>query len=308
MNPLNRLIAAAVSPFAVRVEARLDDLAILTARPLVWQVRARGPYERLADAEFKVFSQFGDDGIIQYLIHSTGAADEAQRFVEFGSSNYVESNTRFLLLNDNWSGLAMDGSASNVGAIRSASWFWKHELEAVQAFVTRENIDELLQRHAPRGELGLLSIDVDGNDYWIWDAIESVDPRVVVVEYNSLFGPTAAVTIPYEPAFDRTAAHSSNLYWGASLSALDRVAQRKGYALVGCNSAGNNAYFVRRDVLRVPASTPGRAFVRSRIRESRGESGELTHVAGAERFELIRSLSVVDVDSGESTSIGEAVR
>lgn len=312
MNPLRKLVEGAVAlgaaESAARLEARLDDLSILAARPLVGQVRSHGPYERIADAEFKVFSQFEDDGIIQYLAHSTGASAEAPRFVEFGSSDYVESNTRFLLLNDNWSGTVLDSSAANIERIRSTPWFWKHELEALEAFVTRDNIDGLLEHHAPRGELGLLSIDVDGNDYWIWDAIESVEPRIVVVEYNSLFGPESAVTIPYEPLFDRTKAHFTNLYWGASLAALGRVAGRKEYALVGCNSAGNNAYFVRRDVLHIPALTPEQAFVRSRIRESRDEAGALTYVAGPARFELIRELPVVDVDTGLTTTVDSAVR
>jgi len=90
---------------------------------------------------------------------------------------------------------------------------------------------------------------VDGNDYWIWDAVRAVCPVVVIVEYNSVFGSEHAITIPYDPTFQRTKGHFSNLYWVASLKALALLARQKGYTCVGCNSNGNNAYFVRDDRL-----------------------------------------------------------
>jgi hypothetical protein len=204
----------------------------------------------LRESEFRTFSQWGEDGIIQRLVHTVPI--ERKLFVEFGVQDYSESNTRFLLLNDNWSGLVMDGDEANIAAIRRSDLFWRHNIKAQRAFVTRENIDELLRGNGVEGDIGLLSIDIDGNDYWVWEAISSIAPRIVIAEYNARFGPQRAVTIPYDPAFTRQRAHYSMIYYGASLAALTQLGKRKGYALVGCNSAGNNAFFVRRDCM--PAS------------------------------------------------------
>ena len=128
---------------------------------------------------------------------------------------FSESNTRFLLRKDNWRGLVIDGSPTNVSSIRRLPEFWQHELTAVASFITRDNINDLFRDAGYTGEIGLLSIDIDGNDYWVWEAIEVVSPVIVVVEYNSVFGPDATVTVPYDPAFTRRAAHHSNLYFGA---------------------------------------------------------------------------------------------
>ena len=119
------------------------------------------------------------------------------------------------------------------------------------------------------GDIGLISIDVDGIDYWIWDAIDVVSPRIVVIEFNSVFGCDHPVTVPYDPAFDCTVAHSSRLYFGASLPALVALGKRKGYRFVGCESHGANAFFVRDDVGRkLPRRTARDGYVSSRFRSS----------------------------------------
>ena len=125
----------------------------------------------------KVFSQFGDDGIIQYLIQHLQV--QPQSFVEFGVENYSEANTRFLLLNDNWRGLVLDGSEDSLEALRSEDIYWRHDLTAVAAFIDRDNINGLLARNGFSGRLGLLSIDIDGNDYWVWERIDCVTPSLV---------------------------------------------------------------------------------------------------------------------------------
>jgi hypothetical protein len=286
------------------LHASLEQSRLLTARLLVEQLRARGPLVRLRDAEFKVFSQFGDDGIIQHLIRALGPMPE--RFIEFGVEDYSESNTRFLLLNDNWSGLVLDGSAAHVERIRRQDFYWRHTLTAVQAFVDRDNVNQLFRDHGFAGEIGLLSIDIDGNDYWVWEAIDAVDPVFVVCEYNAVFGPSRAVTVPYDPAFQRTRAHPSNLYWGASLKALCVLAERKGFAFVGANGAGNNAYFVRRDRLgglRALGSEEG--FVESRFRQSRDSQGRLTFLSGDSQMQAIMNEQVMDVERGELIQLSD---
>lgn len=277
---------------------------LLTGRLAAVRVKALADSAALADAEFKVFSQWGEDGIIQFLASRVRPLEST--FVEFGTESYAESNTRFLLVNDNWRGLVIDGSERNVGFIRSDLTYWRHDLEAVAAFITADNINELIARRFPGPELGLLSIDIDGNDYWVWQAIEVVRPAIVVCEYNSVFGSRLPVAVPYRPDFDRTAAHYSNLYFGASLPALWRLAERKGYAFVGANTAGLNAFFVRKDRLGgLRALSAEQGYVESRYRESRDASGRLSYLRGLDRLRAIQDLPLVDLESGATRPIRE---
>jgi hypothetical protein len=251
--------------------------------------------QSLNQAEFSVFSQWGEDGIIQYLIRHLPIED--RRFVEFGVQDYLESNTRFLAANDRWSGLVIDGDKEYVARIKAANFYWRSDVIAVPAFVTRDNINRIIGDAGFKGDIGLLSIDIDGNDYWVWEVIDVIDPRIVIIEYNSRFGPERAVTVPYDSTFVREKAHHSMIYYGASLAALASLGDRKGYALVGCNLAGNNAFFVRRDVLRsplVPISAAA-AFVPSRFRESRDSEGRLAFLSAADEKAILDSLPLVDV-------------
>jgi hypothetical protein len=283
---------------------QLDAIAVLAGKALA-QRNAERELDDIRESEFKVFSQFGDDGIVDYLVERVGLPRDSERFVEIGVEDYREANTRFLLVNRNWSGLIVDAGDAHVRRLHDSSLLWRHDLQPVAASVEPDSVNDLLAEHGFDRDLGLLSIDVDGNDYWIWEAV-AAEPALVVVEYNSLFGPTRAVTIPYEPGFDRTRAHHSNLYFGASLGALTRLAERKGYRLVGSNSAGNNAYFVRRERAGgLPAPTVAEAYVESRYRESRDADGNLTYLSGADRAHAIADLELWDVEREELVRVGE---
>lgn len=250
----------------------------------------------IREAEFRVFSQWGEDGIIQFLVRKVPI--EAKTFVEFGVQDYRESNTRFLVVKDNWSGLVMDGSAANIERIRRSEIYWRHDIRAECVFITRENINDSIKAAGLVEDIGLLSIDIDGNDYWVWQAIDIVKPRIVVVEYNSRFGAERAVTVPYDPQFDRRHAHHSMIYYGASLGALARLGEKKGYSLVGCNSAGNNAFFVRKDIQ--PSSLPSlsarEAYRRASFREARDASGNLNFLSHEEELRLLETLPLIDLN------------
>ena len=289
----------------------LRPLEALTARSLVLQgrlaslsVRGMTQIASLADVEFRVFSQWGEDGIIDWLIERLEIP--THRFIEFGVEDYSEANTRFLLVNRNWRGLVMDGSDSNIARVKADDLSWRHDLTAEAAFITRDNIDALITAAGFSGEAGLLSIDVDGNDYWIWERMASVNPIVCVCEYNAVFGDVAPISIPYDDKFERTKAHSSNLYFGASIAALRSLAAKKGYELVGTNSAGNNAFFVRNDYAsRLDGKIHSNAPRPSRIRESRDDRGQLTYTGGLRRLDLIAHLPVVNVESGQALALRE---
>ena len=280
----------------------LDHVRMAIGRQESRAVRAAA-YGSLRESEFKVFSQWGEDGIIQYLLGKVPI--ENTTFVEFGVESYEEANTRFLLQNDNWRGLIIDGGTRHKRFVRAAGLEWRHDVTALSAFVTRENINDLLRGARVAGDIGLLSVDIDGNDYWVFEAINVVHPRIVVLEYNSTFGPTHAVTVPYDPTFVRGKAHPSNLYYGASLSALCILASRKGYVFTGSNSAGNNAFFVREDLANgVPRPSPKEGWIASRFREATGALGERVS-SHRDRLELIAHLPVISVTDDRRISIGE---
>lgn len=272
--------------------------ALMLGRLLSRDVKKQREISSLHEIEFKVFSQFGDDGIIQWLAANIHLPQKT--FIEFGVEDYRESNTRFLMMNDNWSGLVLDGSEENINKIKASKYYWLHELQALEIFINAENISTVISEAGFCGEIGILHIDLDGNDYWIWKAITNIYPVIVIMEYNAVFGYERAITVPYDEKFYRTNKHYSNLYFGASLGALVNLAQEKKYALVGCNSAGNNAYFVRRDrmIPTLPELTTVDAYVASKFRESRDENFDPTFISGAHRLALIERMDVLNVKTG----------
>lgn len=247
--------------------------------------------ENIHKAEFKIFSQWGDDGIINFLINYLDIDEKS--FIEFGVENYTECNTRFLLVNDNWKGLIIDGSENHMNSVKNDNIFWRHDLTAIANFVTVENIDEIFLNNNFGGKLGILHIDIDGNDYWIWNKIKSVDPTIVIMEYNSIYGFDKPYTTPYKADFVRTEAHYSNLFYGSSLLSLCDLAEEKGFAFIGCNSNGNNAYFVKKDKAKnLKFLTAEEGYVESKFAESRNENGALTYLRGKDRLKLLKGMEV----------------
>ena len=277
-------------------ERRLEYIQEALGRIELRQLNAQDSCN-INEYELRVFSQWGEDGIIQYLVRNLDLPRKI--FVEFGVEDYRESNTRFLLVNNNWSGLVLDGSAENVARIKKDPIYWRYDVRAVEAFITRDNINELLRENGVTGDIGLLSIDIDGNDFWVWQAIDVINPAIVVIEYNHRFGSEAAVTIPYRADFDRSKAPESPLYFGASLPALCWLAERKGYAFVGCGSNGINAFFVRRD--KRPAHlrelTASEGYFEGRFSEALDEHGVPIKRTSREEQELIMNLDLIDVST-----------
>jgi hypothetical protein len=256
----------------------------------------------LKEAEFQVFSQNGEDGILQYLLSRVPIPEKV--FVEFGVENYLESNTRFLVYNDHWTGVVLDSSARNVRFIRSDEVSWKYGVSAHRAFLTAENADSLLGGLLHRPEIGLLSIDIDGNDYWVWKAISTLNPRIVIIEFNNVFGPDYAISIPYQPNFDRYKAHYSGLYHGASLKACCQLAETKGYDFTGVNAQCMNAFFVRKDLsASLYKPSVSEAFHFNHICMSKDAKGTKTFLRGKERLKAIEHLPVIDINNNTRSFI-----
>ena len=258
----------------------------------------------LGEVEFSAFSQWGEDGIIDWLIARLPGIPRT--FIEFGVEDYRESNTRLLLQLHNWRGLVMDGSADHIHDIRNQDLYWRHVLTANCAFIDRDNINRLLEDGGMTGPVGLMSMDIDGNDYWVWKSIEVVSPAIVVAEYNAVLGDLHALTIPYRADFQRTRAHHSNLYFGTSLPALIQLGRQKGYTFVGTTSTGCNAFFVRDDLAtHVTSALSGAWGYPSHVREARDENRNLLFIDGPARANQIAHLPLVNTQTGTQTSLAE---
>ena len=207
--------------------------------------------KRLGRYEFQVYSQNGEDGIIQEIFKRIGTTNKF--FFEFGVENGIQCNTLALLL-QGWKGCWLDGNPAYVRDAKKkfAQSIESKKLEIKEAFITAENIEELLaSANAPK-DLDLLSIDIDGNDYWVWKAITKYSPRVAIVEYNPTFRPPIEFSMSYEPQKK----YAGLSHFGASLKTLELLGTKKGYKLVGCNFTGVNAFFVREDLVKDKFAEP----------------------------------------------------
>ncbi len=235
--------------------ALLKEIKIQTQRLLWlaiqqdWQQQMQTPRyndpRHLVPHGWKTYSQTDEDGIIAEIFRRIGTTN--QRFIEFGTETGVECNTMNLLV-QGWSGLWLDGSPQNIQAItdRLGPYQAAGQLTAAQAFITAENINDLFTENGFTGEIDLLSIDIDGNDYWVWQAINVVKPRVVIIEVNTIWRPPVSVVQPYHANYMWDGATN---YFGASLKALEKLGTIKGYSLVGVGYGGGNAFFVRNDLV-----------------------------------------------------------
>jgi hypothetical protein len=230
-----------------QINARANSLRLRLQLQRFWTDELEKPRyadpKRLLRYGAKVFSQNDEDGIIEEIFKRIGAGKRT--FIEFGVETGKECNTVKLLL-EGWRGLWIDSDATAITEIRRtlSTYLGSGALNLRQAMVNAENINGLFEQAGMLGEIDLLSIDIDFNDYWVWKAIEVVKPRVVVIEYNATLRPPLSLVVPYSPSGQWDGTN----YFGASLEALVKLGKTKGYSVVGCNFSGANAFFVRDDL------------------------------------------------------------
>lgn len=200
--------------------------------------------KRLLPYGFRGYSQHDEDGMIQEIFRRIKVTNQV--FIEFGVGDGTENNALYLLLSG-WKGLWIEGNKFNAHTIdrQFSTFIQSGNLTFLHKFVDRDSINEIILSTKVSGEIDLLSIDIDGNDYWVWEAISEVQPRVVVIEYNAVFRPPLSIVADYNKDF----VWDGTSYNGASLKALELLGSRKGYALIGCSLSGINAFFVRQDLL-----------------------------------------------------------
>jgi hypothetical protein len=278
-----------------------NHMAEKTLRGLSQYMQMQGPakdllllpklHTELNKHEYRIFSQTGEDGILLWILSQIGVTTNT--FVEFGIGSGRECIVANLVLNYGWHGLMMDGSKQNIASAKSffkylMSWPEYEKLDIRKEFVTKENINSLIESSSAAKGADILSIDIDGNDYWVWEAITVIDPRIVVIEYNATFGATRSVTVPYKADFDAYKENPLGLYHGASLEALVRLAKNKGYRFIGCNSFGVNAFFVKESRAgSLLASTAKQAFYDNGHKLKRGSQ--------TVQFEAIKDKSLVEI-------------
>jgi hypothetical protein len=226
--------------------------------------RGLEPPLHFRDVEFRAYSQNSEDGILLYIFGIIGFG--TRRSVEVCAGDGIECNSANLIINHGWNGLLIDGDPLRLkrgrAFYRACRDTFSSPPKLVKAWVTAENVNSVVTEYGFTGEIDLLSIDVDGVDYWIWRALEVARPRVVVVECNLLWGPERAVTVPYDPEFSAEYGPYGADYCGASLSAMVKLGKAKGYRLVGCEKLGFNAFFLREDlaVEILPSVNPADCF------------------------------------------------
>lgn len=208
------------------------------------------PLPQIDEVGFRVYSEADEDGILHYIFSLVGTTNK--RLVDIGAAGVSGSNSANLLINDGWIGLLLEGDAERVEALRR---FYvecpdtsHYPPRCVSAWLTADNINDLVRDAGVSGDIDLLCIDIDGIDYWVWRALDAVSPRVVVVEYQCIWGPERSVTVPYDPKFKPGFDGRYGIYNSASLAAFVKLARSKGYRLVGSHRYGYNAFFVRDDV------------------------------------------------------------
>lgn len=213
----------------------------------------------LTARRFRIASQNEEDGITCALLEELGAP--VGRFVEIGAGRNG-GNSGFLASELGFEGLMVDKNAKALQRLD-----FGERVHIIDEWVTAENIDELITAHGLAGEIDVFSLDIDGSDYWVWKAVTVCNPRIVILEYNSLFGAEKSVTIPYDPKFTVAldAPHRHAYYYGASIQALTKLGQEKGYRLVALEPRGVNVFFLRDDLAsHIPACDPATLYRRNR--------------------------------------------
>jgi len=235
------------------------------------RLHERQPMPRFSDVEFHAFSQNGEDGILLLLFSVLGTVNRVA--VEICAGSGIECNAANLVINHGWRALMVDGDPDQIAT--GTKFYREHRNTRyspptlVSAWLTAESLNDLVRKHGFAGEIDLFSLDVDGNDYWFWRALDAVQPRVVVVEFNALLGPERALTMPYDAQY-RFDPNDQPPQCGASLSAFAKLGREKGYRLVGVHSLGFNAFFVRDGLGEeaFPEVTPAQCFAQvERLRD-----------------------------------------
>ncbi len=260
----------------------------------------------ISDVDYKIYSQFGEDGIIDFILRKLNI--EKPKFIEIGVGDYTECNSRFLFETRSAKGLIIDCLENLSSKVSKNLKLWKGDLKIEEIFVNSENIMNILKKNSFQKDVDFFSLDIDGIDYWIIKSLPTKFAKVAVIEYNPIFGHEHEVTVPNIEKFNRSSYHYSNLCYGMSLKALINIMESKGFYFLGSNLRRNNAFFISKEFnkniffpnIKISDISEN---VDCNIRESRGVKGELTYLSGNDRIEKIRDCEIIDLEKNRKIKI-----
>ena len=276
----------------------INKKILLGAKALFVSRKNYKKIDNINQTELKIFSQNGEDGIIDYLLESL--LIQKPKFVEIGVGDYSEANTRFIFETRSPKGLIVDCNKHLEKKVKKNIKLWKSDISIVEDFVTSQNITSILKKNNFHNQVDLFSLDVDGIDYWILKELPKNFSKIAILEFNPYFGPTNSITIPNIKNFDRSKYHSSMLYFGMSLKAAIDLMSKKNLTFVGSNLMRNNAFFVRKDLLKKLSlknitQKNLKNYVDANFREGRNTKGELSYLSKDEIIKKIKNCEVIDL-------------
>ena len=259
----------------------------------------------LAQSECKIFSQNGEDGILDYI--NTMLKIERPNFIEIGVGAYTEANTRFIYDRFFPKGIIIDAEENLKNKVLSNINYWKGDLTIIEERISTENINDVISKNCDFN-IDIFSLDIDGIDYWIIEKLKPNTSKIFVAEYNAVLGDTLEVTTPNIENFDRKEYHYSHLCFGMSLKALINIMEKKNYYFIGTNSVRNNAFFISNDYpinkyfkkLKIEEIS---YYVDSNIRESRDVNGNLNYLSKEKKLKEIYDCEVIDLSSSTQKKV-----
>jgi len=275
---------------------------ILKAKLLSVKNRYFKKIKDLSDVEFQVYSQWGEDGIIDWLISKF--PEIPKNFLEIGTQDYKESNTRFLYQKYHPKGLIVDYIDDMEKKVKPFLNFWKGDLRISNELINSENIVEILNQNC-NYKIDIFSLDIDSIDYWIIKKLKPNISKIFIAEYNHVFGPELEVTVPNIAGFERNKYHYSNLCYGMSLKALINLMDEKEYYFIGTNSQKNNAFFISKDYKKEKFFENIKIkdladYVNSNIRESLDKNSNLNYLTGKKKVDEIQNCKIINLKDNKN--------
>lgn len=262
--------------------------------------------DNIQQIELKIFSQNGEDGIIDYLLIKLKLIPHSTNFIEIGVGDYRESNTRFIYNRFHSKGVIIDCIDDMKKKVKPHVNLWKGDLRICNSFINSNNINEILKKNCDF-DVDVFSLDIDGIDYWIIQKLKKNISKIFIAEFNPVFGPKLKVTVPNIDDFDRTNYHYSNLCYGMSLPALVHIMKKKNFTFVGSNIACHNAFFISNNYisnisLKLPEENNLKEYVENNFRESRAKNYKLSFLSGEDKLKMISNCEVIDLSVSKDKS------
>ena len=253
---------------------------------------------KLIDVEYKVFSQNGEDGIIDYITYQLNI--DKPKFLEIGVGDYSESNTKFLYDRVSTKGAIIDCLDDFKDKVLKKTKVWKGTLEIINQKINSKNVLETLNKKNILENLDIFSIDIDGIDYWILRELPKNFSKIAIIEYNSIFGKEKSISVPNIDDFNRTDYHFSDLCFGMSLQAAIQIMKEKNFYFLGVNLMRNNAFFVsnifpKDKFFKNLILADSKTIDEANFRESRNREGKLNYLDGVDKIKEIFECEVIDL-------------